>query len=119
MQIRPSTPRPADLRTILLKHSMTEARDCELSWKADFGTMELSLYANFVSPVLLLDFLAMLPRRDERFQHAGIVDAIQISARFDIKLILQSDGQDVCYWMRVFRIQTSPSREPRFGLELI
>jgi hypothetical protein len=119
MQILPSTPRPADLRTVLLKHSMTEARDCELSWRVDFGAMEILLYAPIISPVLLLDFLTVLPRRDERFQQTGIVDAAQISTRFSIKLIVQSDGQDICFSVRIFRLRNGFGKETHYGLELL
>lgn len=119
MKIIATTPRDSDLRTILLKHSMTEAMDCELSWRVDFGTMEILLYVPIISPVLLLDFLAMLSRRDERFQQTGIVDTVQISTRFRIKLIVQSDGQDICFSMRVFRLQDGFGKEVHYGLELL
>lgn len=97
---------------------MTEAKDCELSWMSDFGKMEILLYSHIISPVLLLDFLMMLPRRDERFQQAGITDIVQISSRFNIKLITQSDRQDVYYDVRVFKSQDVVSSD-RLGIEFL
>lgn len=98
----------------MLKHSMTDAQDCELSWKADFGKMEILLYAQIISPVLLLDFLMMLPRRDERFQQAGITNVAQISSRFSITLIMQSDIYDVYYDVRLFKSQNNDRFEIEF-----
>lgn len=119
MQILASVPPPSDLRTVMLKHLMTEAKDCELSWKADFGKMEILLYVSIISPALLLDFLTMLPKRDERFQLAGIMDAIQISARFNIQLVMQSDGNDVRYSVRIFKVQNNDRSIYRYGIELL
>ena len=119
MQILPSIPRPSGLRTVMLKHSMTDAQDCELSWKADFGKMEILLYVSMISPVLLLDFLAMLPKRDERFQQTRIMDVTQISARFKIKLVIQCNGKDVCYNVRCFKIQGGDHHNYRHGVELL
>jgi hypothetical protein len=81
--------------------------------------MEILLYVAIISPVLLLDFLTVLPRRDERFQQTGIVDASQISTRFRIKLIVQSDGQDICFSVRIFRLRDAFGKEVHYGLELL
>lgn len=69
---------------------MTDAHDCELRCDADFGKMVLSLHVNLISPSLLLDFLWMLPHKDERFTKAGIIDPLQITRRFHTRLVLPS-----------------------------
>lgn len=97
MQRIVQTARPTDLSKAIVKHSMSEARDCTIEWKADFARMEILLYVSFISPVLLLDFLNGMARRDERFKKVGIVDVLQISSRFNIKLCVAHGDDDVWY----------------------
>lgn len=118
MPISKKTSRPEDLRAILLKHSMTEARDCRFEWKADFGKMEMLLYVSFISPALLLDFLASLHQSDDRFDKTGITSAIQISNRFNIQLCVDHGADDVWYNLRVYKIETYNEKFDRLDIEL-
>ena len=77
-------------RTVTIKHTMTDARDCRIEWDVDFDNMTLTLRVDFISPALLLDFLHKLPRSDDRFNEAGIVGAVCISKRFDVRLELST-----------------------------
>lgn len=71
-----------------VKHTMTDARDCDFKWNTDFAKMTLVIRANFISPALLLHFLWSLPQDDERFEITGIVGAINITNRFNVRLEL-------------------------------
>lgn len=86
---KPAFPVPISaMNAITLKHMMTDARDCRIQWEVDFGRMTLTLHADFISPELLLLFLHTLPRSDDRFTKAGIIGAVCISERFDVRLEL-------------------------------
>lgn len=98
---------------------MTNAQDCSLDWLADFGKMEILLYVSIISPGLILNFLTMLPKRDERFQQTGITDALQLSSRFNIKLITQSQGNDICFDLRIFSASETFAQDSRLELELV
>ena len=74
--------------SIVMKHTATDAHNCEIKWEADFGKMKLTLQAGFISPLLLQDFLWQLPHKDDRFVRTGIVGAVQITKRFDTRLEL-------------------------------
>jgi len=76
--------------SIVMKHTATDAHNCEIEWNADFGKMQLTLQAGFISPLLLQDFLWQLPHRDDRFVRTGIIGAVQITTRFDVRLELTS-----------------------------
>ncbi|HZW24896.1 MAG TPA: hypothetical protein VFF26_05375 [Gallionella sp.] len=76
--------------SIVMKHTATDAHNCEIEWNADFGKMKLTLQAGFVSPRLLHDFLWQLPHKDDRFVRTGIIGAVQITKRFDTRLELPS-----------------------------
>lgn len=75
---------------LTMKHTMTEARDCRIEWDADFDKMTLNLRVDFISPALLLDFLRILPLKDDRFAKAGIVGAVSISKHFNVFLELST-----------------------------
>jgi hypothetical protein len=77
-------------RRIRLKHTMTDANDCELLWDVDFAKMILTMRANFISPYLLLSFLNGLHHCDDRFGKTKIISAVQITNRFDVRLELPS-----------------------------
>jgi len=76
--------------SIVMKHTATDARNCEIEWNADFGKMKLTLQAGFISPRLLHDFLWQLPHKDDRFVRTSIIGAVQITSRFDTRLELPS-----------------------------
>jgi len=76
--------------SIVMKHTATDAHNCEIEWNADFAKMKLTLQAGFISPRLLHDFLWQLPHQDDRFVRTGIVGAVQITKRFDVRLELPS-----------------------------
>lgn len=107
------------MNKIILKHSMTDARDCTLDWEADFGKMEMTLYVTFISPGLLLNFLGSLPSRDDRFARIGIANALQISNRFNIKLFVAHNDSAVCYRLRVFLLQAASEKNDRLEIELL
>jgi hypothetical protein len=92
--------------------------DCMLEWKADFGSMEIFLYVSFISPALLLNFLAILHGRDERFDKAGLTSAIQISNRFNIKLCVTHGEDEVWYKLRVYKIESHSEKFDRLEIEL-
>jgi len=110
--------RPNELNKVIIKHSMSEARDCSIEWKADFARMEILIYVSFISPALLLDFLMGMKRRDERFQKTGIVDALQISSLFNIKLCVAHDDGEVWYKLRVYKLCTLNEKLDRLEIEL-
>jgi hypothetical protein len=112
------TTRPNNLRAILLKHSMTDARDCRLEWSADFGKMAIFLYVPFISPALLLDFLFSLHRLDERFEKVGIKSAIAISNRFNINLCVEHGDEEAWYTLRVYKIESLNEKFDRMDIEL-
>lgn len=118
MPITKQTTRPIELKKIMLKHSMADARDCLLEWRADFGSMELLLYVLFISPALLLDFLATLHGRDERFDKTGITSAIQISSRFNIKLCVAHGEDEAWYKLRVYKLESHNEKFDRLEIEL-
>lgn len=89
-----------------------------LEWKADFGSMEIFLYVSFISPALLLDFLAALHGRDERFDKTGITTAIQISNRFNIKLCVAHGEDEVWYKLRVYKLESHNEKFDRLEIEL-
>lgn len=107
------------MNKIILKHSMTDAHDCTLDWEADFEEMEMVLYVTLISPVLLLGFLSSLPSRDERFAKIGITNALQISNRFNIKLLVAHNDSAVCYRLRVFLLQAASEKNDRLEIELL
>lgn len=76
--------------SIVIKSSSTDVRDCEIQWEIDFAKMTLKLQAGFISPTLLLDFMWQLPHKDDRLVRTGIVGAVQITKRFDVRLTLPS-----------------------------
>ncbi len=76
--------------SIVMKHTATDAHNCEIEWNADFGKMQLTLQAGFISPMLLQDFLWQLPHKDDRFVRTGIIGAVQITKRFDTRIELPS-----------------------------
>jgi hypothetical protein len=76
--------------SVVMKHTATDAHNCEIEWNADFATMKLTLQAGFISPMLLQDFLWQLPHKDDRFVRTGIIGAVQITQRFDVRLELTS-----------------------------
>lgn len=112
------TARPKDMSKAIVKHSMSEARDCTIEWKADFARMEILLYVSFISPVLLLDFLSGMARRDERFQKVGIVDALQISSRFNIKLCVAHGDDEIWYAIRVYKLRMLNEKFDRLEIEM-
>ena len=77
---------------VRIKHAMTDAKDCEIRWNADFAKMTLTIRADFISPMLLLTFLYGLEHdeEDERFAKTKIVGAIEITSRFTVRLELPS-----------------------------
>jgi hypothetical protein len=107
------------MNKIILKHSMTDARDCTLDWEADFEKMEMVLYVTLISPGLILDFLSSLPSRDQRFARIGIANALQISNRFNIKLFVAHSGSKVCYRPRLFLLQAISEKNDRLEIELL
>lgn len=76
--------------SIVMKHTATDAHNCEIEWNADFAKMKLTLQAGFISPRLLHDFLWQLPHKDDRFVRTGIVGAVQITKRFNTRIELPS-----------------------------
>lgn len=74
--------------SVVIKSSTTDGHDCEIQWEIDFAKMTLKLQAGFISPALLLDFLWQLPHKDDRLVRTGIVGAVQITKRFDVRLEL-------------------------------
>jgi len=110
--------KPDDLRRVVLKHQMTEGKDCVLEWKADFGKMELLLYVTFISPALLLDYMRQLPNRDERFQKTKITTPLQIGARFKIRLCVSGEGADVWYAVRLYQLEMPGEKHNRLEMEL-
>ncbi len=104
---------------ILLKHSMADARDCLLAWKADFARMKITLQVDFISPALITDFLMALPRCDERFVKIGITEVIQISMRFNITLIVATEAGETRYQLRVYRLILPRDRSGRPEIELL
>lgn len=81
-------------QTITMKHLMADARDCKIEWNADFDKMTLSMRAGFISPELLLNFLHILPGKEERFATAAdIPAAVAICKRFDVSLELPSGAK--------------------------
>ena len=109
----------ADLRRILLKHSMSDGRDCALEWGVDFSKMQIQLYAPFISPSLLLDFICRLPHLDERFTQTEITNPIQIAARFQIRLNVSHGDSSVWFSLNVFKLQTHSEKLDRLEIELI
>jgi len=79
-----------DARKIILKHSMTDAKDCRLEWDADFGKMIFTMRVDFISPYLLLHFFHFMHQHDDRFAKTGIIGALAITERFDVRLVLPS-----------------------------
>lgn len=118
MYIKPTEARPPDLKMLPLRFTETDAHECKLYWKVDFEKMEILLYASIISPVLLLQFLTVLPRADGRFSITEIIEPVQLSTQFNIKLIIESNGNDICYTVRVFAL-IDHGYEGRFGLELL
>lgn len=100
-----------------LKHMAGEGRDCRIEWKADFSKMQILIYAPFISPALLLDFLWKLPHIDERFEKTGINDVLQVTTRFKIRLCIDHGGQERCYAMKVYQFNTH-QRSPNLEIEL-
>lgn len=78
------------MSSVIMKHTATDAHNCEIEWDADFARMKLTLQAGFISPMLLHDFLWQLPHKDDRFVRTGIIGAVQITGRFDTRLELPS-----------------------------
>lgn len=76
--------------SIVIKSSATDGHDCEIQWEIDFARMTLSLQAGFISPTLLLEFMWQLPHKDDRLVRTGIVGAVQITKRFNVRLELPS-----------------------------
>lgn len=65
-----------------MKHMLTDARDCTINWEIDYGKIELLIKVEFLSPALILDFLATLHHREEALQKIGIAGAMQVTRRF-------------------------------------
>lgn len=103
-----------DFRTIILKHSFTEARDCRLSWRVDFGKMQIALLADFISPALILDFISSL-RDDERFQKTGLTHPLKIGSAFRITLTVS----DSAYLVQVYLLRFASENLDRLELEFI
>lgn len=89
-----------------------------IEWKADFATMEILLNVPFNSPALLLDFIVTLKNTDERFQKAGIVDALQISRRFNIKVGVANGNDKIWYKLVVYKLCAPLEIYDRFDIEL-
>lgn len=107
------------MNTVILKHSMSDARDCLLKWHADFAKMEMRLYVTFISPSLLLDFLMKTPMSDERFDQTGITTALQISNRFNIQLCVTHEDGEAWYKLKVFMSHALNEKNDRLEIELI
>lgn len=104
---------------VVLKHSMSDAKDCPLKWHADFAKMEMQLYVPFISPSLLLDFLMTLPISDERFKKTAIMTALQISNRFNIQLCVTHEDGEAWYKLKVFMSHALNEKNDRLEIELI
>jgi hypothetical protein len=118
-QLKTHRSSPAEIRRILLKHSMSDGRDCALEWTVDFSKMMILLYAPFISPSLLLDFIYRLPHLDERFTQTEITNPIQIASRFQIRLNVTHGESCVWYALNVFKLQTHSEKLDRLEIELI
>lgn len=103
-------------RKTLFKHSSSEARDCQIEWLVDFGTMMIKLKADFISPALILDCLQHISRVDERFDLAGIKTPINIGSRFNIQLQV---GKEMHFKVNVYQLRTGSDRLDRSEIELI
>ena len=110
---------PANLRRIFLKHSMSDGKDCSLGWVVDFSKMQILLYAPFISPSLLLDFIYTLPSLDERFSQIKIENPIQIASRFKIRLNVSHGESYICYLLNVFNHLAHSEKLNRLEIELI
>lgn len=100
---------------VVLKHSMSDAKDCPLKWHADFAKMEMQLYVPFISPSLLLDFLMTLPISDERFKKTAIMTALQISNRFNIQLCVTHEDGEAWYGSAKISYYFILLRQIRYG----
>lgn len=115
---KPKPDRPSDLRKTLFKHSLSDGRDCQISWRVDFGTMQIQLYSAFISPSLIIDCLRHMSQVDERFQLAGITKPIQISSRFNISLFIANGDKDVQFKLDVYNLNTGSEKLDRLEIEL-
>ncbi len=109
----------AGLRRILVKHMMADARDCWIAWKADFSRMEITLLVDLISPALLTDFLMALPRYDECFVKTELTEVVQISNRFNIKVIVATEAGEVQYKLRAYRLIMPRDKSGRPEIELL
>ncbi len=85
---------------ITMKHNFTDAKDLNIYWDADFGTMTFILRVEFINTSLLLNFFAGLEHRDERFKKTKIIGAMAITNCFDVRLELPSG---VAFKVRAYR----------------
>lgn len=74
------------MKGVLMKHSFCDARDCLIEYELDFSNMLLSLHADFISPVLMMEFLERLHVFDERLERVKIIGAQAIGKRFNVTL---------------------------------
>lgn len=109
----------AGLRRVLVKHMMADARDCWVAWKADFSRMEITLHVDFISPALLTDFLMALSRYDERFVKTELTEVVQISNRFNIKVIVATAAGEFLYKLRAYRLIMPRDKSGRPEIELL
>lgn len=115
----PKPDRPSDLRKTLFKHySMSEGRDCQIAWRVDFGTMQIQLHSEFISPALILDCMRHMSQVDERFQLAGITKPLQISSLFNISLNIGNGNKDVRFKLDVYNLNAGSEILDRLEIEL-
>lgn len=102
------------MRNIYLKHMGTDARDCKCDWEIDFGKMSLHFKVDFLSPSLILGFIAGLHQHEEQLSTVGITGTIAITSRF--KTTVDVDG--VTYQIRAYK-PGLPQFEGQVEMELI
>lgn len=71
---------------IYVKHSFTDAKDCEFDWEINFAKMTLDIRADFISPALLLSLLESLHSFEANLQRVFITGALAITRRFKVRL---------------------------------
>lgn len=91
------------LKTVLMKQMLSDRRDCRITWGVDFASMDLLVHVDFISPALLIQFLARLSHDDERFHKTGIIDVVQICHRFTVKVYVSHGEKEVCYRLKAYR----------------
>ncbi len=94
----------ATLREIWIKDMVGAHRDCTVRWRVDFAKMEIELHVGFIVPSVLVSFLEVLPRYDERFLKTNITGAVRICERFKVAVwVAHGNDKEVRYRLKVYQ----------------